>query len=259
MVPRLKEDDDPYGDGLLYDLEYEHHYEDVDWYVMQARRARGAVLELGCGTGRLTIPMARAGVSVVGVDRAGDMLRRLHGKLEEEVAPVRDRIRLVEADYRSFEPDASFETVLWPFNALHHCDGPQDVLEMLHRIRSWCHEDGRLLLDCYLPDLDLYDRDPEERYEPRWFVDPRSGATLESWEQGWWDAAESVHHVVYTYRHPDGREEQSHLRLRMYELPELRALLTRAGWALRHEAQDFLGTEVGKGALKWVGEATLTG
>lgn len=248
--------DDPYADGTLYDLEYEHQHEDIDWYVLHARRAAGPVLELGCGTGRLTLPIARAGRAVVGVDRAPAMLRHLEHKLEAEDADVRGRVRLVEGDYRSVEPgDASFAAVFWPFNALHHCGGPDEVRAVMERARAWTRPDGRLVLDCYLPDLELYDRDPEARYEPRQFVDPRSGEVLQSWEQGWWDAKERVHHVLYVYRHPDGREERSHLRLRMYELPEIRALLDQAGWELVQESEDFVGSPIDDGALKWVGVA----
>ena len=249
-------DDDPYADGVLYDLEYALHDEDIDWYVLHARRAVGPVLELGCGTGRLTLPIARAGVSVVGVDRAPEMLRTLVRKLAHEAPATRDRVQTIESDYRTLEPGRTFQTVLWPFNALHHCDGAADLTETLRRIRGWCRGGGRLVLDCYLPDIELYDRDPDDKYEPRWFVDPRSGGTLESWEQGWWDADERVHHVMYTYRHRDGREERSHLALHMYELAEVHTILAAAGWVLVQEAQDFVGTPVRAGALKWVGVAT---
>lgn len=255
MAGRVSPEEDPYGDGTLYDLEYAEHDEDVDWYVMHARRADGPVLELGCGTGRLTLPIARSGVAVHGVDRAPRMLRVLEDKLAGEELSVRQRIRLIESDYRTLEPDRTFGAVLWPFNALHHCEGPDDLVATLERIRGWTSPQGRLALDCYLPDVELYDRDPEDRYEPRWFVDPRSGGSLESWEQGWWDAEQRVHHVLYTYRHRDGREERCHLALRMYELPELHQMLASSGWVLEQELQDFVGTAVGPGALKWVGVA----
>ena len=250
--------DDPYADGRLYDLEYAHHREDIAWYVLRARRAGGPVLELGCGTGRLTLPMGRAGVPVTGIDRAPGMLATLREKLANESDAVRARIRIQEADYRTSileHPDAAYVAALWPFNALHHCADADEVRRLLAELHRCVQPGGLLALDGYLPDLDLYDRDPDARYEPRTFDDPRTGEPLESWEQGWWDAETHTHHVLYVYRHPDGREERVHLRLRMFAVEELRHLLATTGWTLVQEASDFVGTPVESSSLKWVATA----
>lgn len=246
---------DPYDDAALYDLEYADHVEDTAHYVDRARTAGGRVLELGCGSGRLTIPIARAGVSVVGVDRAPAMLAAARQKLERETSTVRSRVELLEWDYHTpgLEGRDPFSAVLWPFNALHHCADEAALAAMLERIAGWLRRDGRLCLDCYLPDRELYDRDPEGRYEQRTFADPRTGVPLQSWEQGWWDEAARIHHVVYVYQWPDGTEHRTHLQLRMFELPDLLALFTRTGWRVTRASQDFGGTPVGKNALKWVG------
>ncbi len=244
--------DDPYADGTLYDLEYAGHIEDVPWYVEHACQAGGPVLELGCGTGRLTLPIARAGVPITGVDRAPAMLAGLRRKLTEQPPSVRQRVRLLEGDYAHITPGDRYASVLWPFNAIHHLDGPSEVQAVLRRIRTWLRPGGTLALDCYLPDIELYDRDPTARYEPRTFTDPRSGHPLYSWEQGWWDGPRRLHHVQYVYQHPDGREERAHLVLRMYERPELLAMAEATGWSVRHEAMDFEGEPVRSDALKWV-------
>lgn len=245
-------DDDPYGDPELYDLEYAHHDEDVPWYVLQARRSGGPVLELGCGTGRLTLPIARSGIDVRGVDRAAEMVASLRTKLGTEAPEVAERVTLLEADYTAAGLGGPYGAVLWPFNALHHCDGPEQIVDVLRDLRTRIRPRGLLALDCYLPDLELYDRDPEAKYEPRHFRDPRSGRPMDSWEQGWWDAETHTHHVVYTYRHEDGRLERTHLRLRMYELDEVRELIQQAGWRLEHESSDFEGGPLGDRPLKYV-------
>jgi SAM-dependent methyltransferase len=246
------EDDDPYADALMYDLEYEGMIEDLQFYADKARRAGGPILELGCGTGRLTRHLARRGSRVHGVDRAPDMLRRNQQLLAAEPPEVRARVTLEEGDYRTWAPAAPFAAVLWPFNALHHCGGPGDVLGVLQRARGWVEPDGFLALDCYLPDRALYDRDPGGRFEYRDFTDPRTGETLTSWEQGWWDEATRTHHVVYTYRRPDGREHKSHLRLRMFERAELLGLVAASGWRVQRESSDFQGRPMTGDALKWV-------
>jgi SAM-dependent methyltransferase len=242
---------DPYGSALLYDLEYADMDEDLSYYVMLAQRSR-RVLELGCGTGRLTLPMARAGATVHGIDHSPEMLGGLELRLRAERPQVRYRVKYQQADFRTYVPQHRYPLVIWPFNALHHCDGPENVTQVLHVASQAVAPGGYLAVDCYLPDRKLYDRDPERRYEYRAFKHPVTGQRIESWEQGWWDEAGRIHHVIYVYRHPDGHEDRAHLKLRMFELPELHALIHDAGWAIVTEAGDFEGAPVGRNALKWV-------
>ena len=73
---------------------------DVPFYVEEARSAGSPVLELGCGTGRILIPMAAAGLEVVGLDASHDMLMIARNKLEVLPPEVRRRVQLVEGDMR---------------------------------------------------------------------------------------------------------------------------------------------------------------
>ena len=245
--------DDPYADPALYDLEYADHTEDITYYQRLAGELDGPLLELGCGTGRLTLPMARIGAEVDGVDLAQSMLDGLQRKLDAH-PPGASRVRLFHGDFRSL-PDGlhdRYAAVIWPFNALHHCRSEDDVRRTLTGARQRLGPDGLLALDVYLPDRQLYDRDPAKTYEHRIFQDPRTGQPLHTWEQGWWDEDTRTHHVVYTYKSRDGSEERAHLRLRMFERPELLALFQDTGFRVVEQAEDFIGTYVRPQSLKWV-------
>jgi SAM-dependent methyltransferase len=246
--------DDPYADPALYDLEYTDHTEDIAYYTRLASKSPGPLLELGCGTGRLTLPIARAGGRVDGVDLAPSMLEGLRLKLAAEPAEVQARVRFWEGDFRDPPPHTrtDYAWVLWPFNALHHCTGPDDVLRTLAAARARLATGGGIALDVYLPDRELYDRDPGRTYEHRIFKDPRTGRPLHTWEQGWWDEPTRTHHVVYTYRDHQGSEERAHLRLRMFERDELIQLFHEAGFRVAFSAEDFAGRPVRTGSLKWV-------
>lgn len=246
--------DDPYADPALYDLEYTDHTEDIAYYTRLASRSPGPILELGCGTGRLTLPMARAGAHVDGLDLARPMLEGLRLKLGAEPATIQARVRFWEGDFRA-PPDhtrTDYAWVVWPFNALHHCTGPDDVRATLGAARDRLVPGGGIALDVYLPDRELYDRDPARTYEHRIFRDPRTGRPLHTWEQGWWDEATLTHHVVYTYRDPSGGEDRAHLQLRMFEHAELVALFHEAGFRIAFSAEDFAGRPLRAGSLKWV-------
>lgn len=251
----------PYDDADLYDIEYADHTEDIAFYVDRARASGGLprrtsslarVLELGCGTGRLTVPIARTGVEVVGIDRAPAMLYTLRHKLLREPIDVQHRVSLIEDSYPSEAITGLFDAVLWPFNALHHCPDVDGLCRVLSAARGWLAPGALMSLDAYLPDRELYDRDPEGRYEQRVFADPRSGIPIESWEQGWWDESAQLHHVIYVYRWPDGTERRTHLQLRMFSRAEIYGAVEQAGLCMLREGQDFRFSPLHPRSLKWV-------
>ena len=244
--------EDPYREPVLYDLEYGDLTEDIAWYVALARRHRGPVLELACGNGRITVPIARAGVEVHGVDVSTAMLADLERKLRAEPESVRLRVRYTQLDYRKLHLPVRYPLVIMPFNSLHHCMSHRDVLDLFAGVRGLLAPDGLFALDCYLPDPALYARDPDQLYGARDFVDPRDGSRLTSWEQSHYDSLEQVHHVTYTYQHPDGTAEQVELHLRMFYPAELRGLVDIAGFRFEALYGDFAGSEARPGANKYV-------
>jgi SAM-dependent methyltransferase len=249
-VDPVIDDDDPYRDPELYDIEYADMSEDVAYYQAIAWQADGPILELGCGTGRLTIPMADTGAHMVGVDLSEAMLAGCRAKLD--ALPPAGTVELHHGEFRTFELGRRFNTIIWPFNALHHLRTDEALDQALQRIAAHLEPGGMLATDAYLPDLELYDRDPNQKFEGRTFLDPRTGGALESWEQGWWEPEGRIHHVLYTYRHPDGETEKVHICFRMWSLEELRAAFVRAGFTIEHEAEDFRSTPLRPKSLKYV-------
>jgi SAM-dependent methyltransferase len=243
--------DDPYRDPWLYDMEYEGLDEDFAFYTRCAARFGGPILELGVGNGRLALTLARAGFRVHGVDLSLQMLGGLARAAAQEPPMVRSRLSWRQADFRTLQVESPYPLVILPFNALHHCNDHRDVLALLAGVRRALSAGGHLVLDCYLPDLSLYNRDPSQRYEERTFVHPRTGETIESWENGWYDALAQLHHIVYTYRFADGHEERAHLRMRMFWPQELRGLIDLADFEFVEEYGGFDDEPLGADSTKW--------
>src|SRR3712207_2727600 len=99
----------------LYDLVYEDYLDDIPFYVEESRRAQGPCLELGCGTGRVLIPVASAGVEVTGLDSSAPMIARARRKVAALPDDVRARITLGEGDMRSFSLERRFALIYVPF------------------------------------------------------------------------------------------------------------------------------------------------
>jgi SAM-dependent methyltransferase len=238
--------DDFYRQPELYDLEYEERDEDVPFYKGLARDA-GEVLELGCGTGRLTLPMAETGASVVSVDIASRMLERLRGKLEGLDLDV----EVVQADFRYLDLGRRFQLVVLPFNAIHHVFTAEEILELFRRVGEHLEPGGRFALDLIVPDDRFYDRDPEGVHELRHFPDPQGGR-MTSWENGWYDRLTQVNHVRYHYRRANGRQQVLEIPMRMYYPQEMLGLVRLAGWRMLRCDQDFNGTPLGREGHKMV-------
>lgn len=226
-----------YDHPALYDLEYfDALREDVPHYVRLAASA-GRALELGCGTGRLTLPMARAGASVVGVDRAPPMLQRLRQRLGAE--PRLD-VRVVEGDFHGLELGERFPLVVLPFNAVHHVMQAEQLLALFERVTRHLEPGGRFALDLIVPDPRFWQRSPDGVHEVRWFQDP-DGGRMKTWENGEYDPISQVNHVRYHYRRADGRRQSVEVPMRIWYPQEFLALVRLGGFTVRSMTGDFEG------------------
>src|SRR5262245_24227477 len=128
---------------------------DVEFFVEEARAANGPVLEIGCGTGRVLIPTARAGVSITGLDLSSSMLEQCRAKLATEPADVRARVELCQGDMTRFELGKKFALATLPFRPFQHLLTVDDQLACLTTIHRHLEPAGRVILDLFNPSLDF--------------------------------------------------------------------------------------------------------
>ena len=103
-----------YSDGRHYDLGNKGQVADIPFYLKQIDKYGGPVLELACGTGRITIPVAKKGIQITGLDVSTAMLAHARRKSRAEGL----QIDWVEADCRDFSLDERFSLVFFPFNSI---------------------------------------------------------------------------------------------------------------------------------------------
>jgi SAM-dependent methyltransferase len=130
---------------------------DVAWYLRALRRIvaiqDGPVLELGSGTGRVTLPLAEAGLNVVALDRSVPMLRVLARKAD--ASGCRGQLRILAGDMGAPSVDGRFSAVVCPFSAFTYLVDNADRSAMLAWVRHLLAPDGTLLLDLFIPDPSL--------------------------------------------------------------------------------------------------------
>ena len=173
----------------IYDSVYSYVREDIPFYVEEARRAGGPVLELGCGTGRVAIPMAEAGVDVVGLDSSSAMLEVARRKMQR-LKGRSGSLTLVQADMRDFsldKLDERFHLVVIPFRGFLSLLTVEDQVRALDKIKQHLAPGGKLIFNVFVPDLDMLVQEGDVPYHHRDVTDPDTGARLVVWHQSGYD------------------------------------------------------------------------
>ena len=218
---------------------------DVGFFVEMAQEANGPVLEVGCGTGRVLIPTARAGVDIVGLEASQPMLDRCRKNLENEPKDVQARVQLVHGDMRHFHIGREFALATTPFRSFQHIMSVDDQIAALRCIHSHLADGGRFVLDLFNPDLT---RLADEEYltyqdvEPE-FTMPDGRKVIRTARNLARNLLEQIvdielaHHVT----HPDGREEvlSERLQMRYFFRFEVEHLLARAGFSIDQLYADY--------------------
>ena len=137
--------------AALYDAVYANSADIAFWQAMATAGSDG-LLELGCGTGRVLLPLARVGHTVTGLDLAAPMLAHCRALLQAEPPEVRDRVTLLEADMTSFDLDRRFAQIYCAFGTFHHLRMVEQQLACLARCRQHLLPHGNLILDLINPD-----------------------------------------------------------------------------------------------------------
>lgn len=219
---------------------------DVEFYLDFCHSADGKILELGCGTGRILIPVAAANQPIVGLDFSEHMLARCRGKLQNQPEEVRARIRLVQGDMTDFHLEETFSLVIIPFRPFQHLVSVADQIACLRCIHRHLAEDGKLVFD-------FFQVDPQKMYGPRFTkeesedfseVDLPDGRKLRrSHRIPAHHRAEQYNDVelIYYVTHPDGRTERlvQAFPFRYFFRYEVEHLLARCGFRIAELFGDF--------------------
>ncbi len=213
---------------------------DVKFWQTMAARIGGPILELGCGTGRIALPVARDGAHVVGVDRSAAMLKRARNRLVR--SKLAGRLDLVRGDITALPfPPASFRLVMAPYGILQSLLDDAVVEAALQSVRRVLAPGGTFGVDLVadLPRWQEYERRPKLR--GRRGQGGTSIALVESVRQ---DRARQLTIFDQEFTERRGTETRTHrfsLAFRTLSVPELTARLENAGFNVTAVLGDYEG------------------
>ena len=213
--------------------------QDIEFFLQKARGQGDPILELGCGTGRVLLPLAEAGHRVVGLDLSEPMLNRCRAKLEGKPRAVRERVRLIQGDMTEFDAGQKFRLITIPFRPFQHLLRVEQQLACLNCARLQLEPGGELVLDVFHTDpRRMNDPAFQQESSPYQEASLPDGRRLRLSERiAAFHRAEQVNEVemFYNITHPDGRRERLvfAFRLRYFFRFEVEHLLTRCGLVVK--------------------------
>ncbi|HVV16161.1 MAG TPA: class I SAM-dependent methyltransferase [Polyangia bacterium] len=149
----------PFDDAVLYDWEYRRRRQDVAFYRLLAEERGGPILDAGCGTGRVLVPLARDGHLVVGVDRAPAMLARAAWRLGRAGRQARSRALLALGDLGTLPAGPGrFALVIAAFHTIQHCESDAALAAFLGDAAAALIPGGWLAFDVFAPSRRFLER-----------------------------------------------------------------------------------------------------
>ena len=250
----------------LYDIMTPASFQgDVDWYRDKARESGGPVLELGAGTGRVTLAIADAGITIHALDASPGMLDVLRKKLADSTQEVRSRVIPVHADMRTFDLPERFALIIAPFRTFLHNLTERDRMACLDRVRSHLAPGGSFAFNIFHPSLE--------------FMAQHAGALAGVWR---WTATremptggfvtrseanryDTVHQIVYSqHRYEEYAADGTLVRTSLHRLElaylypaDILRLLERAEFKSITISGGFTGRDFARDADELVVEATV--
>jgi SAM-dependent methyltransferase len=240
----------------FYDLEHVDLTADLIFYQHFARQAGGPVLEVGCGTGRLLLPLAEAGIEVTGLDVSPAMLALARRKLGE-------RVPLIEGDMRTATLPGRYALIIVSINTFMHLLTTFDQLAALTNLARYLATGGRLIVDLPAGD-ELTHQDPDAHLIlEKTFSDPDTGWRVMKLVASRVDWATQRQEITYVYDEwPESGEVRRTvvpMTLRYVFRYELVLLLEKAGYDLEALYGDYDLSLYGEGGPRMIAVAGMKG
>ena len=227
----------------IYDWVFAEKQDDIPFYVEEAVSSGSPVLELGSGTGRIAIPIARSGIEIVGLESSTEMLKVAEAK-SKALGAYDSRITWTYGDMRDFSLGREFALVIIPFRGFLSLLSVEEQRSCLRCIKDHLAPGGRLVFDIFVPDLDMLTDDGSTPFHFMDVPHPETGHRLVIWHQNRFDNHSQINSArsIMEEVGPDGevvRKLYREYQLRYIHRFEAQHLLELAGFRVEDLYGDF--------------------
>jgi SAM-dependent methyltransferase len=192
------------------------------------------ILELCCGTGRLTIPIAKDGYDISGVDYTSSMLEKAKAKASERGLEV----EFIEADIRTLDLPEKYDLIFIPFNSIHHLYKNEDLFKAFSVVKNHLQEGGLFLLDCFNPNIQFIVEGEKEQKEIAEYT-TTDGRKVLIKQTMRYENRTQINRIEWHYFINDAFNSIQNLDMRLFFPQELDAYLEWNGFRIIHKFGSF--------------------
>lgn len=231
--------------GEIYDAINQFSF-DLEFYKNWCGKGNGPILELCSGTGRLTIPLKKAGLDITGLDLSDSMLEMARAKAVAEHLDL----TFLKGDMRRFELHKKYSVIFIPFNSLQDISSVEDVEATLACVRNHLEPGGLFLFDVFNPSIHLMVR-RETEFTEAFNFRTADGKRIVIREKCEYHASRQVNRVKWFFD-IEGSESVEEFNMRCYYPLELDALLKYNRFELLHKFGSFEEESFGEESKKQI-------
>ncbi|MFD0861553.1 class I SAM-dependent methyltransferase [Sungkyunkwania multivorans] len=216
-------------DGMNTDLA------DLEFYRRWLPKNKNArILELCCGTGRLTLPIAKDGYDICGVDHTASMLE--HAKVKAAKAGL--EVPFIEADIRTLDMQEKYDLVFIPFNSVHHLYENEDLFKTLKTVKDHLKEGGLFLFDCFNPNIQFMVESEKEQKQIAEYT-TKDGRDVLIKETMHYENRSQINRIEWHYYINGKFDSIQNLDMRLFFPQELDSYLKWNGFDIIHKFGNF--------------------
>lgn len=193
------------------------------------------ILELCCGTGRLTIPIAQEGYNIYGVDYTSSMLEQAQAKAAKAGGL---EINFMEADIRTFDLQEQFDLIFIPFNSIHHLYRNEDLFRTLECVKKHLKDGAQFLFDCFNPNIQyIVENEKEQTVIAEYKTDDDRYVLIKQTMR--YESATQINRIKWHYFINGEFHSIQNLDMRLFFPQELDSYLKQAGFSIIHKFGGF--------------------
>ena len=179
-----------YNNPALYDACTAHKIDDIPFYEHWAKQTNGPILELACGTGRVATHLIKSGFNYSGLDLSSVFIDHCKSK--------RFNGKFITGDMRHFNLGQKFDLIFIPFNSFLHLYKEDEMTQCLKSIQNHLSDNGKFLLDIFVPNPEFLYRDPDKKYEEMTIIHPNGGECT-VWQKNQYKEETEINHIHWFF------------------------------------------------------------
>ena len=179
-----------YNNPALYDACTAHKIDDIPFYEHWAKQTNGPILELACGTGRIAKHLIESGFNYTGLDLSSVFIDHCRSNFPNG--------KFTTGDMCDFHLGQKFDLIFIPFNSFLHLYKEEEMTQCLKSIQNHLSDNGKFLLDIFVPNPEFLYRDPDKKYEEMTIIHPNGGECT-VWQKNQYKEETEINHIHWFF------------------------------------------------------------